>query len=150
MLKKVIFGSVIVSFIAGLFFLSGCHKRRLCGMSIENKAEFIFKRVSRKLDLNDSQKARLDDIKDEIVVKIKEQHKDRLKMKDTVLSLLKSDSLDKKQVNDIITKMHAKREAMRPFVVDKIVEIHSILNKEQKDKLANKLERLHKRCHSGE
>jgi protein CpxP len=120
-------------------------KNRVCHMSPAERADKITARIVKELELNDEQKVKLDAIKAEAVDKINQLHADRAKTHDEVLALVKSDRITENDINKLIEQREAKWRQIRPFVVDTIIDFHSMLTPEQRNKLAEKMETFHKR-----
>lgn len=138
----------ILLFVSALI-MGGCSHRRYGhhwgGKYSEKKAEHIVKKLSRKLDLDEEQKANLEKIKDEILAKA-----DELKLKgsmsaihDEFTSQLRQDTIDQEKINSMLAGKEANMKEMREFLVAKFAEFHSTLTAEQKEKLAEWNE---KRC----
>ena len=81
---------LLLVIIGGISLISGCHR----GMdhcpfhrsSPEKKANWAVKQLSKKLKLNDSQKQKLNQIKDEILVKVQKVKGSHEEMFNTLLS----------------------------------------------------------------
>jgi Spy/CpxP family protein refolding chaperone len=145
-MKKIIIPASIVTglLIVGLV-IAGCARHRMCA-SPEKKAGHIAKHVARQLDLTAEQKVKLDRIKNEIIVKTRDLRKDHMRAHTEVLALVKKQNLSRADVDRVISKREAKFKEMKPFIVSKIVEFHSMLTPEQKNTLAEKMEKFHSRC----
>ena len=66
--KGLTISSICVLILAALAF-NGCRSH-----SVNHKAEFMVDYIAETLDLNDEQRAQLDDIKEEFLAKAKEMH----------------------------------------------------------------------------
>jgi hypothetical protein len=81
---------LLLAVIGGISLISGCHRgMEHCPFhrkSPGKKAEWVVKRLSKELKLNDSQKQKLNQIKDEILVKVHKVKGSHEQMVNTVLS----------------------------------------------------------------
>lgn len=134
-------GGVLVTALA-----FGSCRRNHCRVSPEKKVDYAAKRIASELDLTDAQKTRLDLMKAEIVAKMKEHRKDRAEQHKKIIDLVISDELDRGNLEKIADQKHAKMQELRPFVIDKIIEFHKMLTPEQRQKLAEKIDKFHSEC----
>ena len=79
--------------ISSVSLFSGCRRH-----SHDHKAEFVVDYISEALDLNESQQAQLDQIKDELMAKAKGMHADKESMREELVVQLRSEEID--QVRD--------------------------------------------------
>jgi len=88
----------ILGLLAIFGFFSGCSASR--SQPIEKKATKIANRISKELDLTESQKAELNQIKDDIVAKIKSKENvaQRKEIRTAFFDMFKGDSLTKEQL----------------------------------------------------
>lgn len=114
--------------------------------SPEKRIEFVFDRLTKKLDLTKEQAEKVNKIKAEVIERAKTIRAERKSLHGEITALIKGDSLTPDMVNKFIDKRKAKMEELRPFFVDKIVELHGILTPQQRIKLAEKLEKFHNHC----
>lgn len=122
---------------------TGCD--RPCRPSPEKKADWMAKKIASKLDLNDAQKAKLSRIKEEVLARMKNESAGREKTGREAIALVKSDRLDAAAVNRIFDEREAAMKRLKPFIVEKIVEFHAMLTPEQRAKLADYMEKHHRR-----
>ena len=127
---------VIMIALAVLFavVLTGCYR------TPEQRAEYLVKRMSSELDLNDTQKARLEKIKDEFLAKRPEMTKMREETVKEANVLMRSAEIDKAQLNALMEKNQAGAIDMIRFVAAKFTEIHDMLTPEQREKLTKQIE----------
>ncbi|MCB1193276.1 MAG: Spy/CpxP family protein refolding chaperone [Leptospiraceae bacterium] len=111
-------------------------------MSPEKKAEKIVEKLSSNLNLDDEQKQKLNQIKDEVVAKMKANMKNRGSFSKEFAEDIKSDTLNKEKLLQFLKDRADKRNSMHEFMVDKFIEFHAILNPEQREKLAEKIEKF--------
>lgn len=117
--------------------------------SPEERAEWMTKRITKELDLNDSQKQSLGQIKEDLLAKFKADKPTRDALFREMTALVQADTLDKAKLQDIKKRHVAQREAMENLFMDKIVEFHKVLTPEQRAKAAKSLEK-HAKHFSGE
>jgi protein CpxP len=144
MTRKMITFTAIAGVIAACIVIGGCARRHFLSKSPEKRAEFIVKRLTRTLDLTKEQVERLNTIKDEILARSRNFKSDRKALFNQAIALVKSDKLDKNALNNWISRREQIRNELKPFIVDKIIEFHDMLTPEQKNKLAEKMEKLHR------
>ena len=101
----------------------------------EKRAEYIVKKLTKRLDLTKEQQDKVNKIKDEILARTKNLREDRAMLRQEASTLFKEDKLTKEKVNKFIDKRKSKIDELRPFIVDKIIELHAILTPEQRGKL---------------
>lgn len=117
-----------------------CRKHR----SAEERAEWMTKRITKELDLNDSQKAKLQTIKDEILARHKASKEPRAALMQEAITLVRSDALDKAKVADL-KKRHAQlHNARKDFFIEKVIEFHKVLTPEQRNKAADLMQKFSK------
>jgi Spy/CpxP family protein refolding chaperone len=105
----------------------------------EERAKWIIKKLSSELDLDSNQKQALEKIKNEFFEKRKNQKKpDR----NELLSLIKSEKIDEVKVKKLVEEREANHKEMKDFFMKKAIEFHSTLKSDQKDKLANLVEKF--------
>jgi periplasmic protein CpxP/Spy len=130
----------------GAGLISGCHPglRHACFHGSPDKAAgWIMKRISKELDLNQAQKAKLFQIKDEILAKHQARKPARMRLFDAILSETVKDSIDQAALARSIDEMHQGMEEMKPFLISKFAEFHAVLTPGQRVKLAELLGRFH-------
>ncbi len=139
MAKNALKSLVVLLLIAGMAAFIGCRRH-----SHAHKAEFMVDYISETLDLNEIQKERLDQIKDEVMVKAKQMHADKELMREELMAQLKSEAIDKEVVKEMVAKHRARMDEIINLLVDRLAEFHRTLTPEQKDKLVAKLETFKK------
>jgi uncharacterized membrane protein len=117
--------------------------------SMDQKAQKIISLVSWKLSLSDTQKSRVNDIVSQVMDKIQEKQLERKDSRDKARELLLKESITTEEVEVLIKKRREAMEELKPFFVEKIVELHGILNSDQKKKLAEIMDKHHHRWHHG-
>ncbi len=130
---------VVVLLIAGMAAFSGCRRH-----SHAHKAEFMVDYVSETLDLNDSQKDQLNQIKDEVMDKVRQMHANKEPMREELVVQLRREEIDKVRVQEMIAEHRAQMDEILDLLVDRLAEFHRTLTPEQKDKLIAKIETFKK------
>ena len=139
MVKKGLYLSIIVVFLISVAGLAGCRRH-----SPHQKAEFMVDYVSETLDLNESQKEHLDQIKEELLEKGSRMHADKAAMHSELVSQLRSEEIDQERLKAMVTEHRVKMEEMIDLAIVKLAEFHKTLTPEQREKLVAKLESFKK------
>jgi len=142
MVKKGLHILLIGMLVSGAALFSGCRRH-----SDGHKAEFIVDYISETLDLNDSQQAQLDQIKDELMEKAQLMHADKASMHAELVAQLRSAEIDQELVKAKIAEHRAKMDEIVDLIVIRLAEFHKTLTAEQKEKLIAKIETLKKWHH---
>ena len=129
--------------------LAGCGYHCSRNATPDRKAEYAVKMISRELNLNETQRARLGEIKTQVLAKFRDIKAEKAGMRDEVLAMVKSPALSRDQLGRIADKHEEGMRRLKPFIIDRIVEFHGMLNQEQKNKLAELMEKFHKRHGEG-
>ncbi|OHD69286.1 MAG: hypothetical protein A2W19_15930 [Spirochaetes bacterium RBG_16_49_21] len=125
---------------------AGCAKKHFLCKTPEKRAEFIVKKLTRTLDLTEEQVEKLNKIKDEILAATKNIRNERKAFRNEALVLVKSEKLDRNAFNNLISRREQAWNELKPLIIDKLIEFHSMLTPEQKNKLAEKMEKFHHYC----
>ena len=141
------FAFPIAALAGAAFLFSGCHRR--CGWrhSPEQRADWVAKKIASELDLDASQKARLDTLKAEILAKRSDFHAVHAGLKELVIGQIRASSVDTGKITQALEEREAKTKELRGFVVEEFASFHAILTPAQREKLAAKLEKWDRRCH---
>ena len=142
MLRKGLYILLIGMLISGVVFFSGCRRHYHA-----HKAEFMVDYISETLDLNESQQAQLDQIKDELMTKAKGMHADKESMHAELVVQLRSEEIDQVRVKAVIAEHRAQMDEIVDLVVVRLAEFHKTLTPEQKEKLIAKIETFKKWHH---
>lgn len=119
--------------VAAALFAGGCRYYK----SPEKRAEFVVKKITSELDLNDSQKEKLYKIKDEILSKRKELKLQGPRIPAEALAEFRQPTLDEKKINKSFELEMNKMTEMRTFMTKKAIEFHAVLTPEQRNKLVD-------------
>ena len=141
-MKKFLILALVFGSVFGLLNCGGWHK------SPEKRAEWVVKKISSELDLNDSQKKELERMKGEYLAKRKEL---KMEISETDITdfqaIVKKDKLDDAKFDKMIDEKFSKRNEMRKFLQKKFSEFHAILDAKQKEKLSEKLGKMMRKHH---
>jgi Spy/CpxP family protein refolding chaperone len=139
MVKKGLYLSIIVVLTLSVAGLAGCRRH-----SPGQKAEFMMDYVSETLDLDESQQAHLDQIKDELLEKGMQMRADKAAMHGELVAQLRSEAIDPDRLKAMVTEHRVKLEALIDLGIIRLAEFHKTLTPEQREKLVAKLESFKK------
>ena len=142
MVRKGLYILLIGMLISGVGLFSGCRRH-----SHGHKAEFMVDYISEALDLNESQQAQLDQIKDELMAKAKGMHADKESLHEELVTQLRSEEIDQARVKAVIAEHREKMDEIIDLMVVHLAEFHKTLTAEQKEKLIAKIETFKKWHH---
>lgn len=138
---------VVVATLASVAAVTNCRPWK--HKSPEERAEWMAKRITKELDLNDSQKQVLNKIKDEIVAKHKAEKGNHEIQLQEMTTLLRADTIDNARLTALRKRHQAHRESMEAMFVEKTLELHKVLTPEQRNKAADLMEK-HMKKFSGD
>ena len=136
---KTIYSLVILAIISFLLLVSACRH-----YSPEKRTQWMMKKFTKDLNLNDSQKEQLDVFKTEMVMKGREL---RVAYKNTMEELglqLRSEEFDKQKVKDAVSRITEPQDEFISLFIEKLADFHSSLTVEQRTTLAKKLDKMKK------
>ena len=139
MLKKGLYLTLIAFLLISIAGFAGCRRH-----SPDQKAEFMVDYVSETLDLNESQKAHLDQIKEELLEKGVQMRADKATMHAELITQLRSEEIDQDRLKSMVTAHRVKMEELIDLAIVKLAEFHKTLSPEQREKLVTKLESFKK------
>ena len=139
MVKKGLYFSLIAFLLVSVAGFAGCRRH-----SPYQKAEFMVDYVSETLDLNEGQKAHLDQIKDELLEKGVQMRAERGTMHSELVTQLRSEEIDQGRLKSLVTEHKVKMEALIDLAIVRLAEFHKTLTPEQREKLVAKLESFKK------
>ena len=140
MVRKRLTIALICVFISSALLFSGCRSH-----SPNHKAEFMVDYIAETLDLNDQQRAQLDDIKAEFLAKAGELHANREAMRAELMAELRKEEIDQQRIKALISQKREQMAEMMDLAVVRLAEFHRTLSPDQKEKLVSKLEWFHSR-----
>lgn len=116
-----------------------------CKMSIEDRATYASKYLSRKLDLNDAQKAEVEVLAKQAAEDFKNMKPDRKELADEVEKQMTTDKADVTQIRKLMASQQVKRQILTDKWITKIAEFHAKLSPEQKQEAAKLLRKFSKK-----
>jgi Spy/CpxP family protein refolding chaperone len=128
-----------------LAVMVGCHHNMnmFCGpKAFKDRVEAMTKKLSKELDLTDEQKNHLNIIKDEMIAKLYEQKKHRAEMFTVIREEIQKESIDQQRLEKLFDDRKQIREDMHRFMLNKFIEFHTMLTKEQRIKLNVLIEKM--------
>lgn len=136
------FAFPVLAVAAGALFLTGC-KHGHCGRnsSPEEKIEHMTKKLSKELDLNADQKAKLDKIKGDLLARKADFQAVHGGFHELAIGQIRAGSVDQAKLNQSLEEREAKFKELRSFMVAEFAEFHAMLDPAQREKLASNLER---------
>jgi protein CpxP len=140
MIKKRLTFVLICAFISAAMLFSGCRSH-----SPDHKVEFMVDYMAETLDLNDEQRAQLEDIKEEFLAKAREMHAQKEAARAEFMAELRKAEIDQEKVRDLIAQKRSQMDEMIDLAVVRLAQFHSTLTPEQKEKLVAKLEWFHEK-----
>jgi len=138
-LSKTILFSVLA--LTGIAFASNCKGH----YNFEKRVEWVAGKLSSKLDLDDAQKAKLETLKSELIAKHKEMKPKRDAWMTEVISQIRKDAVDTKVLDKVGADQDLRHIEMRKFFQAKMIEFHAVLRPEQREKLAELVEKFAKK-----
>jgi len=139
MLKKRLYLSLIAFLLIGVAGFAGCRRH-----SPHQRAEFMVDYVAETLDLNESQRAHLDQIKAELMEKGIQMRADKSVMYAELVAQLRSEEIDQDRLKAMVTDHKTKMEELIDLGIVRLAEFHKTLTPEQREKLVAKLESFKK------
>ena len=144
--KKIIIGGSVITVLLFGLIAKGCKQRAYhFSKSPEEKIEFVVEHVSDELDLTDEQESKVKNLAEEVHSRMESQKNTTHEVYTTILGEIKNSSVDKEKLSSVIDNKMNNINELKPFFVDKFAEFHQILTPEQRNELAEKMEKLHKR-----
>ena len=143
----------IVIITAGTLLIGGVAacKHKMHSASAEERGEWVVDKVSKELELNDSQRIKLVEVKDQFIAVRKSTRSDREEARKEVLAMLKQPTMDREKVNALVNQKIAIVSEKSPSIIDAIGNFYDSLDDSQRAELSEfieeKMER-HARHHS--
>ncbi|MEW8563733.1 MAG: hypothetical protein AB2541_16615, partial [Candidatus Thiodiazotropha sp.] len=100
------------------------------------------------LDLNDSQKHQLTQLKEQIVLSVNELKRDRSTYVDQAIDLLESPQFDRERAHTLLMQKQAQLASLSTDIIDAFAEFSDNLDQSQRDKLQSMIKhhREHRHC----
>jgi len=146
--KRIAMAVVISLVVAGLFIACGHRRSSMHDPErMEKFATYMVDDVLDDLDATDAQREDIHAIKSRVLAEITEMHADRKDHHAVILDEMKKDTPDADRLH---ARVDDKAEKMRAFahrLVDYGVEVHQILDREQRAELVKKVNEHLEDCH---
>jgi Spy/CpxP family protein refolding chaperone len=144
--------AIITILVTGLLFLAACHPRHSYHFhgpskyrSPQKRVAWLKEEIADRLELDDTQKVRLDEITVDLIDSGKEMHAVRASIRQTVISEFRKDEISKENLIQVFSENKAKFDDMISMFTDRLVEFHQMLRPEQRAKLVAEIEKHHER-----
>ena len=106
----------------------------------EHRSQWIIKRISEKLDLNDAQQEKLKAVKTEIQAGLSKYQDQQKQLLDRIIKDVQEPAMNKELLMEAVESRQKVYNDIAPHVVDKIIDFQASLNADQKKKLAEYIE----------
>jgi len=114
---------------------AGCSRK-----TPEERAERIVSDISKKLDLNETQKAKLEAMKQEFLAKAPAMKKTREESFDQLIGFMRSPSIDQAAFSGLAERNKTQANDLIGFIFAKFAEFHDMLTPAQREKAAAEME----------
>jgi len=127
---------------------TGCHRGMHCGTA-EERGEWVVQKVSSELELDDTQQARLAEVKDQFLDARRLMKVNREQHRAEVLTMLSQPTFDRDKANAMVGQQIETVNTRAPVVIDAIGNFWESLDADQQTQLRefveDKIERYHNR-----
>ena len=132
----------IVIITAGTLLIGGVAacKHKMHSASAEERGEWVVDKVSKELELNDSQRIKLVEVKDQFIAVRKSMRSDREEARKEVLAMLKQPTMDREKVNTMVNQKIAIVSEKSPSIIDAIGNFYDSLDDSQRAELSEFIE----------
>ena len=147
--------SVMLSSIAAILVFAGCHHRDYYHApyggsghhSAEKHVEWLKEEITDRLELDEDQQKKLDDIAQRILMSAKEFQTVRTSSRETFLSEFSKNEISKDNLDQIVAQNRVRMDALISVLTDGIIEFHRMLTPEQRSKLVAEMEKHKEKGH---
>ncbi len=108
---------------------------------------FLMGMIVEKLDLTSDQKAKVEQIRDQIKERMESKKDDRENLMEEFANEFKKDNLDKNKLRELDQKREQNMQENKDFMMDKIIEFHAILTPEQRTKAVDAMKEMKGKFH---
>ena len=129
--------------VASIVVVSACSPRntfRAHFGSPEEKAahriEYAVDKLTRTLDLDDAQQARLRTMAETLHARMAEIRKDHEKGKAEVIAMVEREKVEAREIDDLLAKKMQRIEPVRRLFAENMAAFHAMLTPKQREKLA--------------
>jgi len=139
----------IIVITGGALLIGGvvaCNRGMHCG-SPEERGKWMVEKVSKELELNETQQVKLVEVKDEFLDVRKTMRSNRVQTRKDILAMLKQPTLDREKANTIVGQHIETINTRSPAIIDAIGNFYDSLDDSQRAELREFIE--HKMDHHG-
>jgi uncharacterized membrane protein len=136
--RRLLFGGIIVALV-GVVFTGFAYGYRHF-YSPEERINHFTEKISTELNLDERQRAVLEEIAASFKEKMVELHSGREQTHRDAVALVAQDQVTVEDVQRLMTRPRAKFEAMASFAAEQFVRFHAVLDAEQRAQLAHGIE----------
>jgi len=105
----------------------------------EQRAQWMMKKVSKKLDLDADQRIKLESVRDELVATVKIARAGRDSVHQEALDIIKDDKLDRDKAITMVNKRTDTVVERAPTIIAAIGDFYDSLNEDQRAKLRERI-----------
>ncbi len=134
----------VIVFVTLALVLAACGHSRFAGyhgVSPEKRIEWVKEHIADELKLDEAQNAKLDVIAADLMDRRKKMAPEREKGRLELAELVRSEKLNRADLERLVDKKRAHIEEMIAVVMDHAVDFHRMLTPEQRTLLAEKIEK---------
>ncbi len=142
--KIVIIASVVMVALIGLAVAGGAHWHG--PKSAEDRVDFIKSKITRKLDLDESQTAVLDRIAQDVLAEHDEMQIRRDAFRERFFDLMQQDNVTSEELTRLFEEKKPDMDRLMALAATHIAEFHSILTPQQRTTLVTELENHRQNC----
>ena len=107
-----------------------------------HNAEHMVQHISSTLELTDVQRQKLETVKDAFVQSRAEMKQEKVDLMNQLIEEVRKPVMNEALVMELIDKRKAKFDIMAPRILSPLIEFHSSLTDEQREKIVNRLESI--------
>ncbi|MET0069616.1 MAG: periplasmic heavy metal sensor [Candidatus Thiodiazotropha sp.] len=114
----------------------------------DGRINWMTDRLGSQLDLDDSQKQHLTQLKEQILLSVNELKQDRTSYVDQAIDLLETPQFDRERAHTLLMQKQAQLASLSTEVIDAFAEFSDNLDQTQRDKLQSMIRhhREHRHC----
>lgn len=141
--KRIVILLATATVITGTLAACGHHRYH----DPEKRGEWIVEKVTDELELNESQKTKLEAVRTEILTARKDVRVDRQKTRDEILAMLDQPQLDRQKVLSMVEQKTVSINQHAPQIVNALGEFYDSLSDEQRKELREHVAEMGERHH---
>ena len=133
----------IIIITSGVLLVGGVAacKHKMHSASPEERGEWVVDKVSKELELNDSQRIKLVEVKDKLIAVRKSMRSDREDTRKEVMAMLKQPTMDREKVKAMVDQKIAMVSEKSPSIIDAIGNFYDSLDDSQRAELSEFIEK---------